>query len=118
MYNCNIEGISSMNQIFEDVNDKWDCINSGAEWKNKYLNFDSVPSAMATLFVISNSVQWGEIMYQASGLRGRDLVPNIEEIEAPLVSLYFIFIVIVGNFFLLNLFIGVIISKYNREREL
>jgi hypothetical protein len=24
----------------------------------------------------------------------------------------------VGNFFLLNLFMGVVISKYNREREL
>jgi Ion transport protein len=32
--------------------------------------------------------------------------------------LFFISIVIIGNFFVSNLFIGVIIAKYNREQEL
>jgi len=33
-------------------------------------------------------------------------------------TLFFIFIVIVGDFFFMNLFVGVIIAKYNRENEL
>jgi voltage-dependent calcium channel L type alpha-1D len=33
-------------------------------------------------------------------------------------TIFFILIVTFGNFFLINLFIGVIISKYNREKEL
>jgi hypothetical protein len=32
--------------------------------------------------------------------------------------LFFIAIVIIGNFFISNLFIGVIIAKFNREQEL
>lgn len=32
--------------------------------------------------------------------------------------IFFIAIVVIGNFFISNLFIGVIIAKYNREQEL
>lgn len=45
------------------------------------------------------------------------MVPH-SKIEAPLTSIYFVVIVIFGNFFIMNLFIGVIISQYNREKEL
>jgi hypothetical protein len=39
-------------------------------------------------------------------------------IENPVAAIFFILIVIIGNFFLMNLFIGVIITQYNREKEL
>jgi hypothetical protein len=35
---------------------KWDCLNSGGQWKNFYMNFDNTLQAMSTLFIISNSV--------------------------------------------------------------
>ena len=73
---------------------------------------------MASLFVISNCVQWSEIMYQVSSARGIDLITKIGDIDSVLSAIFFIIMVVIGNFFVMNMFIGVIISKYNREREL
>ena len=39
-------------------------------------------------------------------------------ITSPLAAGFFILVVVIGNFFLLNLFVGVIITTYNREKEL
>jgi len=74
---------------------------------------------MATVFVLSNSVDWSQIMFHTSNTQGKDLMPTFgQDISSPLVSLFFVAIVILGNFFVMNLFIGVLISKYNREKEL
>jgi hypothetical protein len=71
------------------------------------------------VFVLSNSVDWSQIMFHASKTQGKDLIPTFgQDISSPLVSLFFVAIVILGNFFVMNLFIGVLISKYNREKEL
>jgi len=73
---------------------------------------------MSTLFIISNSISWSEIMYQASKSRGKDMTPNLYGGLSVIPILFFIAIVIIGNFFISNLFIGVIIAKFNREQEL
>jgi hypothetical protein len=36
----------------------------------------------------------------------------------PLWTLYYMFFILVGDFFVLNLFVGVVISTFNREKEL
>lgn len=41
-----------------------------------------------------------------------------ETLTYPIVVIYFVLVVIVGNFFLINLFVGIIITTYNREKEL
>ena len=58
------------------LNQKWDCLNLGGTWQNSYLNFDNIFEAIATLFVISNSVQWAPIMFRACKARGADWVPS------------------------------------------
>jgi Ion transport protein len=57
-------------------------------------------------------------MYKASKTRGIDMAPDYFKSVSIIPSLFFVMIIIVGNFFFMNLFIGVIISKYNREKEL
>ena len=57
-------------------------------------------------------------MYQASKSRGQDMTPNLYGSLSVIPILFFIAIVIIGNFFISNLFIGVIIAKFNREQEL
>jgi hypothetical protein len=71
---------------------------------------------MSTLFVVSNSIGWGEIMYHASKVRGIDMTSNYEDAIKVIPTVFFIVIVTFGNFFIINLFIRVIISKYNREK--
>jgi hypothetical protein len=103
---------------FMVIDDKWQCLNLGQEWENSYLNFDNILQSMSSLFVVSNSIGWAEIMYHASKVRGIDMTSNYEDAIKVIPTVFFIVIVTFGNFFLINLFIGVIISKYNREREL
>ena len=103
---------------FLHISDKWQCLNLGQEWENSYLNFDNILQSMSTLFVMSNSVGWAEIMYHTSKIRGEDMTSNYENPLKIIPSIFFVIIVTFGNFFMINLFIGVIISKYNREREL
>ena len=100
------------------IDNKWQCLNLGQEWENSYLNFDNILQSMSSLFVVSNSIGWAEIMYHASKVRGIDMTSNYEDAIKVIPTVFFIVIVTFGNFFLINLFIGVIISKYNREREL
>lgn len=63
----------------------------------------------------ATTINWADLMYKGIAARGLDLVPS------PLsnlgISLFFISFIVVGNFFLLNLFVGVVISTYNREKE-
>ena len=56
-------------------------------------------------------------MYKALKSVSEDDLPS-KEIQNPQVAIFFIAAVVIGNFFMMNLFIGVIITKYNREKEL
>jgi Ion transport protein len=47
------------------VNDKWDCMTFGGDWLNKTYNFDNILNALVTLFVMSTTNGWSEIMNSA-----------------------------------------------------
>jgi hypothetical protein len=73
---------------------------------------------MSSLFIVSNAVTWQEIMYKATSMRSLDLTHAVNTLENPVAAIFFLIAMIIGNFFLQNLFIGVIITQYNREKEL
>lgn len=56
-------------------------------------------------------------MYRASKLREIDMTPG-QEITSTPAALFFVLIIIIGNFFLMNLFVGIIITTYNRQKDL
>jgi|LauGreDrversion4_2_1035121.scaffolds.fasta_scaffold194868_2 hypothetical protein len=45
------------------VQTKFDCINQGGTWQNADQNFDDIFNAMSTLFQISTTEGWIDIMY-------------------------------------------------------
>ena len=55
------------------------------------------------------------MMWQSSRIRGLDLVPRFY--SNPYYTIFFIAFQIVGGFFIKNLFVGVVVSTYNREKE-
>lgn len=57
------------------VVDKFDCINLGGTWENADSNFDNVFQAMSTLFQISTTEGWVDIMYQGVDSIGIDYQP-------------------------------------------
>jgi hypothetical protein len=57
-------------------------------------------------------------MYLASKSKGEDQVADMFGEISVISASFFMLIVVIGNFFIQNLFIGVIIAKFNREQEL
>ena len=61
------------------------------------------------------TVGWAKQMYMGMGTRGI----NMTKVSGskPYLSLFFITYIIVCSFFILNLFVGVVITTYYREKE-
>ena len=41
---------------------KWDCLNTGGEWRNHVYTFDDIPNALVTLFVMSTTAGWQDVL--------------------------------------------------------
>ena len=93
---------------------KWDCLNSGGDWLNSTYNFDNIINALVTLFVMSN-LSWADLMMQCATATTIDYLPG--SYINPVWIFFFILFIIVGGFFFLNLFVGVVISTFNTEHD-
>ncbi|CAD8071678.1 unnamed protein product [Paramecium sonneborni] len=98
-----------------EVNDKLECLDNGGSWTNKKFNFDNVLNAMITLFVISTTEGWINLMSDGIDSRGIDLNPK--ENNAYGWACYFVIFIIVGSFFIINLFAGVIVEAFQSEKD-
>lgn len=58
---------------------------------------------------------WSEIMFTSINTTEIDSMPRHD--NNLYWFLFFILFIIVGSFFLLNLFVGVVISTFNREKD-
>lgn len=84
-------------------------------WTNPAINFDNVLNGYLSLFQVATFKGWIEIMYHAIDSKEKNLQP--EEDVNILMYLYFVFFIILGAFFTLNLFIGVIIDNFNEQKK-
>ena len=83
---------------------------------NKDQNFDSLPMAMSTLFQMATTEGWLEVMY--SGIDSVDIdmqpIKNYNNYWA----LFFVLFIVFGFILFLNLFVGVVVQVFNKEKEL
>jgi hypothetical protein len=105
----------SYDKDFGTIITKWDCLNLGGEWVNSYQNFDRVTEALASLFTLMTTVGWQQFMYYGISIVGVDRQPE-ESYNMP-TGIFYVMYIIIANFFIANLFVGVVISNYNREKE-
>ena len=70
---------------------------------------------MMTLFIIASLEGWPDIMYQSIDVTKRDNGPK--KLASPAYSLFFIVFILIGSFFFLNFFIGVLFLKYEQARK-
>eukprot|EP00094_Tigriopus_californicus_P006087 TCALIF_05863-PA protein Name:"Similar to para Sodium channel protein para (Drosophila melanogaster)" AED:0.15 eAED:0.18 QI:29/0.48/0.42/0.88/0.68/0.76/26/1108/2230 len=73
-------------------------------WANSKINFDNVPNGYLALFQVATFKGWMTILYDAVDSRELGQQP-IREVNIYM-YLYFVFFIILGSFFTLNLFIG------------
>lgn len=78
-------------------------------------NFDNVFMAMATLYEISTTEGWVDVMIAAVDNNGIDMQPIRDNNE--LTVFFFIGFMIIGSFFVMNLFVGVVIDSFNNVRH-
>eukprot|EP00746_Dinoflagellata_sp_MGD_P076201 gnl/MRDRNA2_/MRDRNA2_30674_c0_seq1.p1 gnl/MRDRNA2_/MRDRNA2_30674_c0~~gnl/MRDRNA2_/MRDRNA2_30674_c0_seq1.p1 ORF type:complete len:1012 (+),score=166.39 gnl/MRDRNA2_/MRDRNA2_30674_c0_seq1:174-3038(+) len=92
------------------------CVEQGGFWlATLSQSFDNILEAIQTLFEISTTEGWVDVMYSAVDARGPYLEPSRDENE--MASLFFVWFILVGTFFILNLCVGVIVDNFNKIKE-
>ncbi|KAM7035970.1 sodium channel protein type 5 subunit alpha-like [Passerculus sandwichensis] len=94
---------------------KNDCLALNWTWTNAVVNFDNVGMGYLALLQVATFKGWMDIMYAAVDSREMGQQPQF---EARLhMYAFFVVFIIFGSFFMLNLFIGVVISNFNQQRK-
>uniref|UniRef100_G1P525 Sodium channel protein n=1 Tax=Myotis lucifugus TaxID=59463 RepID=G1P525_MYOLU len=91
------------------------CISENFTWDNLKVNFDNVGMAYLALLQVATFKGWTDIMHAAVDAREKEDQPAFE--TNIYMYLYFVFFIIFGSFFTLNLFIGVIIDNFNHQQK-
>ncbi|KAG7205597.1 hypothetical protein KM043_007563 [Ampulex compressa] len=100
---------------YEIIPDRNACLAENYTWENSPMNFDHVGKAYLCLFQVATFKGWIQIMNDAIDSREINKQP-IRETNIYM-YLYFVFFIIFGSFFTLNLFIGVIIDNFNEQKK-
>eukprot|EP00892_Ulva_mutabilis_P001295 jgi/Ulvmu1/11166/UM072_0002.1 len=82
------------------------------EWVKPPANFDHIFVALLSLFEIATMEMWPDFMY--AGVDATSAGQQPIQDDSPLNAMYFVAFVVVGSFFVLNLFVGVAIDKFNQ----
>ncbi|XP_074429511.1 sodium channel protein type 5 subunit alpha-like [Larus michahellis] len=97
------------------INNETDCTFYNGVWTNSDVNFDNVAMGYLALLQVATFKGWMDIMYAAVDSREIGEQPQFEAFLA--MYTYFVIFIIFGSFFMLNLFIGVVISNFNQQRK-
>ena len=104
---CDIENIYGVG--------KFECEKNGNVWKMYNWSFANAVDGIVTLFVISSLEGWPNIMYSIIDAGTEETGPiKDSNLNA---CWYFVGFVMVGSFFLVNLFIGVIGFNFTEQSQ-
>ncbi|XP_052422350.1 sodium channel protein type 1 subunit alpha-like [Carassius gibelio] len=115
-YEC-VNKTSGKRMSSTDIRNITECLGNPdeLEWRNLKINFDNVGNGYLALLQVATFKGWMPIMYAAVDSRNVDEQP---EYEVNLyMYLFFVIFIILGAFFTLNLFIGVIIDNFNQQKK-
>ena len=91
------------------------CIESGFRWINADYNFDNIMEAFLSLYIVSLLEDWQSIMYDC--IDAREIGLSMIRDYNLTASYFFIIFIIVGSFFFLHLFMGVIFLRFHQARK-
>ena len=107
----------AMGSFMEDVKDEYGKVIAQkkiqTEWEVPFNNYDNIFVSMMTFFEISTLEMWPGMMYNAIDSTKLDDVPIKE--NKPFISMVYIIYIFFTTFFIMNLFISVIVDKFNEE---
>ncbi|XP_034737220.1 voltage-dependent T-type calcium channel subunit alpha-1I-like isoform X1 [Etheostoma cragini] len=97
-----------------NITNKIECLSANYRWVQKVYNFDSLPQALMSLFVMYSKDGWVNIMYDGLDAVGVDQQPITNYNEWMLI--FFISFMIL-SFFLLDMFIGVMVETFHQCQQ-
>ncbi|XP_066927937.1 sodium channel protein 1 brain-like isoform X5 [Clytia hemisphaerica] len=106
----NISWVNNKTQCFDRIREGYNYT-----WKNRNINFDDAASGFLALFQTATLEGWFEAMADAYDARNIDEQPGYR--VSYFNQMYFVVFILLGAFFILNLFIGVIIDNFNRLKQ-
>ena len=87
-----------------------------AEWRPLDSNFDNIGQALLALFEVATLEGWPEFMFAAMDVTDdRDARPRRNASAAS--ALFFVVFVVIGSFFVMNIFVGVVVHKFQVAKE-
>ncbi|KAH0632051.1 hypothetical protein JD844_020081 [Phrynosoma platyrhinos] len=98
-----------------NVSTKSDCKNAHYKWVRRKYNFDNLGQALMSLFVLSSKDGWVNIMYD-----GLDAVGVDQQVEAKEPNCFIgetLKYLLLANFFVLNMFVGVVVENFHKCRQ-
>jgi hypothetical protein len=101
--------------VLHVVDDIFDCMHLNASWVAEESHFDSLPSAMLSLFQMVTLEGWISLMASGIDATVEGKVPRYQ--SQPSASIFFVLFVVVGAFFTLNLFVSVVIDNYHKNKR-
>uniref|UniRef100_A0A8C0GD10 Sodium channel protein n=1 Tax=Chelonoidis abingdonii TaxID=106734 RepID=A0A8C0GD10_CHEAB len=105
--------------LIDQINYRSDCeIHSqrqSLKWENAKVTFDHVGMGYLALLQVATFKGWMDIMYAAVDSSDVDQQPKFE--NRVYMYLYFVCFIMIGSFFMLNLFVGIVIKNFNQQRK-
>merc|ERR1711871_1839604 len=77
--------------------------------------FDNVIEAFSTLFEITTTEGWTAVTYAAVDNMGKDMQHKRDANKY--VIIFFVLFMLIGAFFVMELFVGVVIDNFNRLKD-
>ena len=99
--------------VYNEVDVKIGVYREQREWTRPFNNYDNVFRSMITFFEISTLEMWPQNMFNAIDSVGVDqvMVPG----NSTGISIVFVIYIFLTTFVIMNLFISVIVDKFNEE---
>eukprot|EP00754_Rhynchopus_humris_P041315 Rhum_TRINITY_DN24898_c0_g1::Rhum_TRINITY_DN24898_c0_g1_i1::g.180453::m.180453 len=82
-----------------------------ASWQRSWFNFDNVFESMFSLFQIAVGEKWREMLYRTMDAPGPGEGPRLNS-NYWQAALFYVAFIVLGQFFFINLFIGVLIQSF------
>lgn len=89
---------------------------AGGTWKTYDHNFDTSLKGFVTLYVTASLEGWPDIYVQAMEKTEKFKGPSPDDPGLTLALIFFLFFIVVGSFFFLNMFIGVLFLKFEHAQ--
>ena len=86
------------------------------KWQNSKDNFDHLGAALLCLFEIATLEGWVSLMHLGQDAVGPHIAPRKD--SQPYMAIYFVLVIVIVSFFIINLFIGALIEQYSICKEI